>query len=141
MLGNFPCFCCQLLTVFKFNLFKIFPQKLSECQTVWSQISTDILSVLIWVQNCLQWLSADEKSQKSQLARKELCIYYTSQERVQQIKDPACSGSMLLPYYISRSNNDPVHVSSYTKSFSCADQESGTGGLDPPEKSQKYRVS
>ena len=33
----------------------------SECQTVWTQIRTDILSALIWVQTGLQKLSADEK--------------------------------------------------------------------------------
>ena len=29
--------------IFKVNFFKIFPQKLTECQIVWSQIRTDIL--------------------------------------------------------------------------------------------------
>ena len=28
-----------------------------------------------------------------------------------------------------------------TESSACADQEGGTGGPDPPEKSQKYRVT
>ena len=33
----------------------------SKSQTVWTQIMTDILSALIWVQTGLQKLSADEK--------------------------------------------------------------------------------
>ena len=37
---------------------KIFSGTLSECQAVWIQIRTDILTVLIWV-NGLQWLSED----------------------------------------------------------------------------------
>ena len=44
MLGNFSFLCCRLL------IFSNFSEKLSECQTVWIQIRTDILSVLIWVQ-------------------------------------------------------------------------------------------
>ena len=78
MLGNFPCFFGRLLTVFQM----IFFQEHYQCQTVWIQIKTDVLSVLIWVQtickgyqqttkvavsldlgpNCLQRLLADEKS-------------------------------------------------------------------------------
>ena len=50
MLGNFSCFCCSLLTFFQNQLFQnILSGTLSECQTVWIQIRTDILSVLIWV--------------------------------------------------------------------------------------------
>ena len=46
MLDNCSCFCCQLLN-FKINfVFKTLP----ECQTVWTQIRTDMLLVLIWVQ-------------------------------------------------------------------------------------------
>ena len=68
MLGNVSCFWCRLLT-FQNKLFlKILLGTLSECQTVWTQIRTDFLSVLIWVQtvlsvgpdlgpNCLQRLS------------------------------------------------------------------------------------
>ena len=37
---------------------------LSECQTVWTQIRIDILSVLICVQNSLQRLSPDDKSRR-----------------------------------------------------------------------------
>ena len=49
MLGNFSCFCCCLLTFFKINFQKILSRTLSECQTVWIQIRTDIMSVLIGV--------------------------------------------------------------------------------------------
>ena len=43
-------FRCRLLTVFKINFFqKILLGTRSECQTVWIQIRTDILSVLIWI--------------------------------------------------------------------------------------------
>ena len=51
MLGNFSFSCCPLLTFFQNKLFqKILSGTLSECQTVWIQINTNILSVLIWVQ-------------------------------------------------------------------------------------------
>ena len=37
---------------FKINFFqKIISGALSECQTVWIQIRTDVLSVLIWIKN------------------------------------------------------------------------------------------
>ena len=50
MLVNFPCFCCRLWIFFKINLFrKILSGTLSEWQTLWIQIRTDSLSVLIWV--------------------------------------------------------------------------------------------
>ena len=43
MLGNFSCFYCHLLTAFKKSFFpKILSGTLSECQTVWIQIRTDI---------------------------------------------------------------------------------------------------
>ena len=48
MLGNF-----NLLTFFQNSLInskKFFQEPLSECQMVWFQIRTDILSVLIWIQ-------------------------------------------------------------------------------------------
>ena len=52
MLDNFSCIKCRLLTFFNINIFKKFSSRtLSECQTVWIQIRTDILSVLIWIQN------------------------------------------------------------------------------------------
>ena len=52
MLGNFSCFYYQLLNFFQndFPLFKKFFQEQYQSQTVWIQIRTDILSVLIWVQ-------------------------------------------------------------------------------------------
>ena len=60
---------CRLLTLFK-NLFFFFQNKkkhisrtLSECQTVWIHIRTNILSVLILVQTvCKGYQSADDKS-------------------------------------------------------------------------------
>ena len=52
MLGNFEGFCRRLLTYFKINFFQnILSGPHSECQTVWIQIRTDILSVLNWVQS------------------------------------------------------------------------------------------
>ena len=51
MLGNFSCYCCRLLTFFKNELFqKNLSGTLFQCQTVWIQFRTDIMSVLIWVQ-------------------------------------------------------------------------------------------
>ena len=51
MVGDFACFCCHLLTFSKITFFQnILSGTLSQCQTVWIQIMTDILSVLIWVQ-------------------------------------------------------------------------------------------
>ena len=50
-LSCFSLFCCSMLTFFQIKLFqKILSGTLSQCQTIWIQISTDILSVLIWVQ-------------------------------------------------------------------------------------------
>ena len=47
---------------FKMNFFqKKISGTLSESQTVWIQIRLDILKGLIWVQNCLQRLCADNK--------------------------------------------------------------------------------
>ena len=46
MLGNAVVFVFCLF--FKINFFK--KKTLSECQAVWIQIRTDVLSVLIWVQ-------------------------------------------------------------------------------------------
>ena len=41
---------------------KLLSGKLSDCQSVWIQIRTDFLSVLIWVQTVLEMLSADDIS-------------------------------------------------------------------------------
>ena len=47
----FSCFRCLLLTFFQNLPFQnILSGTLSECQTVWIQIRTGILTVLIWVQ-------------------------------------------------------------------------------------------
>ena len=46
----FMIFLCRLLAFFKIYFKKkTLSQTLSECQTVWIQIKTEILSVLIWV--------------------------------------------------------------------------------------------
>ena len=50
MLGNFSFFWCRLITFLKLLYSKILSWTLSECQTVWIQIRTDILSVLILIQ-------------------------------------------------------------------------------------------
>ena len=54
----------------------------------------------------------------------------------------------LLNFFIKRISAIKIKNKAYTcvyagrhMSISCADPERGTGGLDPPEKSQKYRVS
>ena len=49
MPGNISCFC-PLLTFFKINVFKTVFQEHYQRQTVWIEIRTDILSVLILVQ-------------------------------------------------------------------------------------------
>ena len=48
MLSNFSNFCCRLW-IFKFTFSKKISGTLSECQTIWTQIRTDILSALILV--------------------------------------------------------------------------------------------
>ena len=67
MLGNLSRLCCCLLAFFKINfLKKNISGTLSECQTVWIQIRTDRMSVLIWVLTVYigyHRLSADDKSQ------------------------------------------------------------------------------
>ena len=51
MLGNFFMLLLSSADFFQNQLFqKILSGALIECQTVWIQIRTDILSVLIWVQ-------------------------------------------------------------------------------------------
>ena len=71
MLGNFSCFC-RLFTFFKIYYFqKILSGTLSECQTVWIQIRTDIWSVLIWfptVCKGYQWTT------KVDISKEELII-------------------------------------------------------------------
>ena len=49
MLGIFHPFTDVSLLYLKINFNKNLSGKLSECQTVWIQISTNLLSVLIWV--------------------------------------------------------------------------------------------
>ena len=53
MLDKHTCFYCRLLTFYKITFFRKKKHSLgtlSECQTVWTQIRIDVLSVLIWVQ-------------------------------------------------------------------------------------------
>ena len=53
---------------FLINFFQRFLSRtLSECQTVWIHISTDVLSALIWIQYYLQRLSAYTKSHRWQI--------------------------------------------------------------------------
>ena len=59
--------CCHLLTSYKNQLFQI--KKLSECQTVWMQISIEILLVLLTVQSVCK--GYQQMTKKSPLARKE----------------------------------------------------------------------
>ena len=67
MPSSFSCFCCRLLTFFKINFFeKTLAGIPSECQTVWIQIRTDILSVPTF---CAEVIN---RWQKSPLARKEI---------------------------------------------------------------------
>ena len=54
MLDNLSCFCCHLQTFFKIKFFKKFFHEHLECQTVWTQIKTGILSVVIRVQTVCQ---------------------------------------------------------------------------------------
>ena len=56
----FPCFCVRLLT-FQ-NYFSGTP---SRCLTVWIQIRTDVLSVLIWVQTvCKDYQQMTDRARK-----------------------------------------------------------------------------
>ena len=57
--GLFSGFLYCLLTFFIFNFIKKFFQE--HCQTVWIQIRTDILSVLIWVQTVCKGLQQTTK--------------------------------------------------------------------------------
>ena len=81
MLGNFSCFLCRLLTFFQSQLFqKILSGTLSGCQTVWTQIRTDILSVSSdgpdLGPNCLQRLSADDKVVSSKEIAQGMSIHH-----------------------------------------------------------------
>ena len=49
MLGNFSCFCCRLLTFQNVLFSKTSFRNTINVQTVWIQIRTDNLPVLIWV--------------------------------------------------------------------------------------------
>ena len=56
-------FYFRLLTFYKIKYLQknTHPGPPPECQTVWSQIKTDILLVFIWVQNVCERLLADDK--------------------------------------------------------------------------------
>ena len=57
-------FYLRLLTFFKIKVFFLqinHSGSLSECQTVWIQIKTDVLLVFIWVQTVCKRLLADDK--------------------------------------------------------------------------------
>ena len=63
---TFHCFAvvCGLL-FFKINIFT----KYSECQTVWTHIRTDVLSILIWVQSDCEGYQQIDDQNKSLVAR------------------------------------------------------------------------
>ena len=70
MMGNFSCFGCPLLTFFfKLTFSQFLSGILSECQTVWIQIRTYILTVLIRVNTVCKGY---QQRQESPLSRKEL---------------------------------------------------------------------
>ena len=74
MRGNFSCFCCRILIFFQKLCFpKIISGKLSECQRVWIQIRTDILSVLIWVKTACKGY---QSTKKLQLETRELILIF-----------------------------------------------------------------
>ena len=55
MPGNFSCFICLLLTFFQTQLFQNnLSETMSNCQTVWTEIRTDVLSALKWVQTVVK---------------------------------------------------------------------------------------
>ena len=71
--GNFSCFY-HLLTFFYVTFSKILSEPLSESQTVWIQIRTDFLSVLIWVQTvCKSYQQTS--SCRFQVKRQEIQIW------------------------------------------------------------------
>ena len=60
---NFSCFSGRLLTFFQNQIFQnILSGTLSECQTVWIQIRTNIMLVLIWVQTVCKGYQQTTKS-------------------------------------------------------------------------------
>ena len=74
----FACYC-RLLIFFKINFFKKFFQGYYQCQTVWIQIRTDILSVmsvLIWVQTVCKGYQQTTKLDASKERFKGVNIVY-----------------------------------------------------------------
>ena len=66
MLGNFSCFLSSAVFFFQNQLFrKILSGISSDCQSVWIQIRSEVLSGLIWVQTVCKGY------QKTALAGKE----------------------------------------------------------------------
>ena len=62
MLGKCSCFFFGLLNFIKIKFLQInHPGPQSECQAVWIQIKTNILSFFIWVQPVCKRLLADDK--------------------------------------------------------------------------------
>ena len=80
MLGNCSCFYFRPLTFFKIKLLKTnHPGPPSRCQTIWIQIKTAILLVLIWVQTvCKRLLQMTKLSTGMQrvIAGKYLSVQY-----------------------------------------------------------------
>ena len=82
--GLFSCFC-HLLTLFKIKFFKTFLLgTLWECQTVWIQVGTDILSVLIWVRT--------------------VCKSYQQSTKVAPSKEMVNSHAMFIAVFTEHSN-------------------------------------
>ena len=70
MLGNFACFLSSVDVFFKLTFFQKHLSGIqSECQTVWIQIRSDVLSGLIWIQTVCKDVS---RRQKPPVAEKEL---------------------------------------------------------------------
>ena len=73
----FACYCCLLIFFSKFTFSKKkIPGALSECQTVWIQIRTNILSVLIWVQTVCKGYQQTTKLTASKEGVKGVIKYF-----------------------------------------------------------------
>ena len=94
------CFCCHLLTLFRNWFFQTIPyETLSEYQTVWIQIKTIILWVLIWVQTiCKGYQQITKNStRKGRVNWASIYMYYFVWAAVAQVrlgKGPGSSESL-----------------------------------------------
>ena len=111
MLGN-----CRLLTFFKIDFFqKILSGTLSECQTVWTHIRIDILSVLIWVQTVCKGY---QQMTKLPLAGKELRyishIMYLNNFPAVGCKTPMMNNKKCFPMHSKICPTDPKEPGTIT---------------------------